>query len=102
MDPQTDQNGTKNNPDAGFLRFWSVLGGGVFSTFFETGKSRPKIWKNRSKGATNPENGSGRRNARGQRRGKERLKPLRVWQGSQARNLRPRILGLGNLGLGKN
>ena len=46
MDSKSDQNGTKNHPDAGFLRFWSVLGGGFFSTFFETGKSRPKIWKN--------------------------------------------------------
>jgi hypothetical protein len=46
MDPNTDQHETKNHPDAGFLRFWSVLGGGAFSTFFETGKSRPKIWKN--------------------------------------------------------
>ena len=49
MDPKSDQNGTKNHPDAGFLRFWSVLGGGVFSIFFETGKSRPKIWKNPEK-----------------------------------------------------
>ena len=49
MDPKSDQNETQNHPDAGFLRFWSVLGGGVFSTFFETGKSRPKIRKNPEK-----------------------------------------------------
>ena len=46
MDPKSDQNETTNHPDTRFLRFWSVLGGGVFSTFFETGKSRPKIRKN--------------------------------------------------------
>ena len=43
MDPQNDKNETTNHPDAGFLRFWSVLGGGVFSTFLGTGKSWPKI-----------------------------------------------------------
>ena len=46
LDPKSDQNGTKNHPDAVFLRFWGVLGGGVFSTFWGTGKSRPKIQKN--------------------------------------------------------
>ena len=50
MDPKSDQNGTKNHPDAGFLRFWGVLGGGVFSTFLGTGKSRPKIRKNPKNG----------------------------------------------------
>ena len=45
MDPKSDQNGTKNHLDAEFLRFWGVLGGGVFSTFLGTGKSRPKILK---------------------------------------------------------
>ena len=49
MDPKSDQNGTTNHPDAGFLRFWGVLGGGVFSTFFGTGKSRPQIRKNLEK-----------------------------------------------------
>ena len=43
---KNDQNGTNNHPDAGFLRFWSVLGGGAFSMFFWIGKSRPKIRKN--------------------------------------------------------
>ena len=33
---KSNQNGTTNHPDAGFLRFWAVLGGGVFSTFFGT------------------------------------------------------------------
>ena len=46
MDAKSDQNGTTNHPDAGFLRFWSVLGRGAFSTFLGTGKSRPKIRKN--------------------------------------------------------
>ena len=45
--------------------------------------------------------GSARRNVRGRRGGKEGLKPLRVWQGSWARHLEPRIPGLGNLGSGK-
>ena len=49
MDPKIDQNGTKNHPDAGFLRFLGVLGGGVFSTFFGTRKSRPQIRKNLEK-----------------------------------------------------
>ena len=46
---KSSQNGTKNHPDTGFLRFWSVLGGGVFSTFLGTEKSRPKIRKNPEK-----------------------------------------------------
>ena len=46
MNPINGQNGTKNHPDAGFLRFLEVLGGNVFSTFLGTGKSRPKIRKN--------------------------------------------------------
>jgi hypothetical protein len=46
MVPKSDQNGTNNHPDAGFLKFVGVLGGGVFSTFLGTGKSRPKIRKN--------------------------------------------------------
>ncbi len=68
MDPKSDQNGTTNNPDAGFLRFWSVLGGGVFSTFFETGKSRPQIHKNPEKSQRGAPGLLARRNARGQRR----------------------------------
>ena len=48
---KNDQHGTKNNPDTGFLRFLGVLGGGVFSTFLGTGKSRPKIRKKVSEGA---------------------------------------------------
>ena len=86
MDPKSDQNGTKNHPDAGFLRFWSVLGGGVFSTFFGTGKSRPKIWKNpilwAETGAktTKIARPGGMRGASGEvRRG---LEPLRVRQES--------------------
>ena len=76
----------KNHPDAGCLRFGSVLGGGVFSTFFETGKSRPKIRKNPEKsqrgGAKTPKMGrpGGMRGAaREVRRG---LEPLRVRQES--------------------
>ena len=50
MDPKSEQNGTTNHPDAGFLRFWGVLGGSVFSTFFGTRKSRAQIWKNQPAG----------------------------------------------------
>ena len=34
IDPKSDQHGTQNHPDAGILRFWGVLGGGVFSMIF--------------------------------------------------------------------
>ena len=51
MDPKSDQIETKNNPDAGFLRFWGVLGGGVFSMFFGTGKNQPKTRKIRHVGS---------------------------------------------------
>ena len=84
---KNDQNGTKFHPDARFLRFWGVLGGGVFSTFFGTGKSRPKIRKNPEK--KQPARGQqtrkmgrpgGMRGASGEvRRG---LEPLRVRQES--------------------
>ena len=43
---KSDQNKTKNHLDAGFVRFWGVLEGFVFSTFLGAGKSRPKILKN--------------------------------------------------------
>ena len=86
MDPKSDQNETTNHPDAGFLRFWSVLGGGVFSTFLGTGKSRPKIRKNlilwAEMGAKTPKMArpGGMRGASGEvRRG---LEPLRVRQES--------------------
>ena len=82
MDSKSEQNGTKNHPDARFLRFWNVLGGGVFSTFLGTGKSRPKIRKNRSKGTQTRKMGrpGGMRGASGEvRRG---LEPLRVRQES--------------------
>ena len=49
MDPKSDQHGSTNLSDAGFLRFGGVLGGGVFSTFLGTGKSRPQIRKNLEK-----------------------------------------------------
>ena len=84
MDPTKDQNGTKNHPNAGFLRFWGVLGGGVFSTFLGTGKLQPKIQKNpilwSETGARTPKMGrpGGMRGASGEvRRGSE---PLLVWQ----------------------
>ena len=48
MDPKSNQNGTTNHPQTGFLRFFGVLGEDVFSTFFETGKSRPKIHKKKN------------------------------------------------------
>ena len=49
------KNGTQNLPDARFLRFWSVLGGGVFSTILGTAKKHPtsgKIRHFRPKGGT--------------------------------------------------
>ena len=46
MGPKNNKNGPTNHPDAGFLRFRGVLGGGVFSMFFGTSKSPPKIRKN--------------------------------------------------------
>ena len=54
---KSDQNGTKNHKDAGFLRFWGVLGGGVFSTFLGAGKIGPKSGKIRHfrpRGGTEP------------------------------------------------
>jgi hypothetical protein len=84
MDPTSDQNGTKNHPDAGFLRFLEVLGGNVFSTFLGTRKSQPKIQKNpilwAKTGArtTKIARPGGMRGASGEvRRGSE---PLRLWQ----------------------
>ena len=85
MDPKSDQNGTTNHPDAGFLRFGGVLGGCVFSTFLGTGKSRPKIWKNQPaeliyfSGVFFGRPGGMRGAAREVRRG---LEPLRVRQES--------------------
>jgi hypothetical protein len=49
MDPTSDQNENTNHPETRFLRFWSVLGGIVFSTFLGTGKSRPQIRKHPEK-----------------------------------------------------
>ena len=82
--PKWIQNTTKNHPDANFFRFWGVLGGGVFSTFFVTGKSRPQIGKNptlpaqRGHGTCKMGRPGGMRGATGEvRRG---LEPLRVRQ----------------------
>ena len=86
MDSKNEQNGTTNHPDTGFVIFWSVLGGGVFSTFVGTEKSRPQIWKNpilwAKTGAktTKMARPGGMRGASGEvRRG---LEPLRVRQES--------------------
>ena len=83
---KNDQNGTKNHLDAGFLRFWGVLGGGVFSRFFGTGKSRSKIrknpilWAETGAKTTKIDRPGGMRGAAGEvRRG---LEPLRVRQES--------------------
>ena len=46
MDPKNYQNGSKNHPDAGFLRFWGVSEGWYFSMIFWSAKKSPNIWKN--------------------------------------------------------
>jgi hypothetical protein len=105
MDPKSDQNGTTNHPDAEFLRFWSVLGGGVFSTFLGTGKSRPKIWKKQPAELNKIIPGyllGGPAECAGCRRGKERFRTSPGSARILARNLKPRILGFGILGPGKN
>ena len=94
MDPKSDQNGTTNHPDARFLRFWSVLGGGFFSTFVETGKSWPKIQKNPEKSQRGALGLLARRNARGQRRGKERFRTSPGLARILIRNLKPKFQDL--------
>ena len=68
---------------------------------FEVCKNGLKMTKVRHLGGQRFNSCAARRNVRGRRGGKEGLKPLRVWQGSWARHLKPRIQGLGNLGPGK-
>ena len=59
IDPKSDHNGTKNHPDAGFLRFWSVLGGVCFFDFFlrpeKVGPKSAKIRKKTARGAKTTE-----------------------------------------------
>ena len=74
MDPKSDQNETKNHPDARFLRFWGVLGGGVFRCFLGPEKVVPKSGKIRYFGPRRAPRLLTRRNARGCRRGKERFR----------------------------
>ena len=87
------QNGSKkepkSNPKTIGSRIWEILErfGGML--FFDDFLDRKKITQHSEKsntsgpeGATNPQNGSARRNALGHRGGKEGLKPLQVWQGS--------------------
>ena len=57
MDPKSDQNGSKNHPQTGFLRLLGGLEEDVFSRFLETKKIGPKsekIWKKTSEGAPRP------------------------------------------------
>ena len=92
MVPKSDQDGTKNHPGAGFLRF----GGNVFSAFWGTGKSRPKIRKNQPaelKTKIRAIFRAARRNVRGCRGGKEGFRTPPGSARILARNLKPRILG---------
>ena len=50
MVPKSDQNGTTNHPNAGFVRFGGVLEEVFFRRFWGPEKSRPKIWKNQPPG----------------------------------------------------
>ena len=82
MDPKSDNNGTTNHPDAGSLRFWGVLGGGVFRRFWGPEKVGPRknliLWAETGAKTTKIARPGGmRRAAREVRRGSE---PLRVWQ----------------------
>ena len=81
-------------PGVRFLRFCSVLGRDVFSTFWGTGKSRLKIWKSQPAELKKNISGlfvgrpGGMRGASGEvRRG---LEPLRVRQdpGQESKNLK--------------
>ena len=74
------------HPGIRFLRFCGVQGGSVFSTFFGTGKSQPKIrknpilWAETGAWTTKIARPGGMRGAAGEvRRG---LEPLRVRQDS--------------------
>ena len=74
MDPKKDQNETTNHTKNRCLRFLAVLEDTVFSRFLETKKIGPKSRKKPARRHQSDNNSSAQRNARCQRRGKERLK----------------------------